>query len=119
MGSCWRESAANLNMAGVRVKRGGLSLVLHTNGGKTLIGMSTGQADDETLGISCSIVGLYNVLSGVEYHCVDGGRHCLIRLVDDHIEVIWRRDTMETIFRLAVGEYRNILRAVSHGSQAA
>ena len=103
----------------IRVRRGGLSLVLWTQGGRTLIGLCAGDCKELPDGISCSLVGLYNVLSGIEYLAVDSGKQCLVRLQEAHVEMVWKRGSVDAIFRLSVPEYRSVLSSLSEGTRGA
>jgi len=105
-------------MVSVRVKRGGLSLIISTDGGKTYLGLAPGSPKEAQDAIPCSIVGLYNVLSGVDYQAVGLGNHCLIRQQEKHVELVWRRGNTDTVFRLSASEYRTLLKQMSEGKEA-
>ena len=94
-------------------------MILSTKGGKTYLSLSPGNSKDIPDGIACSVVGLYNVLSGVEYHALTSGLHCLVRLQGNNVELVWKRGRTDTVFRLSVPEYRNLLGQMSDGSQRA
>jgi hypothetical protein len=103
----------------VRVRRGGLSLVLGTQGGKTFIGLSARHTAELPEVVTCSAVSLYNVLCGIECLAVDSSKQCLVRLQDNHVEVIWKRGATDTVFRLTVLEYKQILRSLNEGTREA
>ena len=69
--------------------------------------------------IPCSLIGLHNVLSGVEYVAIGEKIHCLVRLEVPNVEVVWKENRVETVMRLTVSEYAAILRNVTHGSRRA
>lgn len=107
-------------MMTARVGRGGFFLLVGSEGGQTAIGV--GSDSSKLAGASlipCSIVGLYNVLSGVEYLVVEAGRQCLIRRVDKNVEIIWKRASVDTVIRLTISEYRTLLRNASDGTRDA
>ena len=103
-----------------RVGRGGFAVVLKIEGGQAAIGVGSGSGKlpDSAL-IPCSIVGLYNVLSGVEYLAVQTERQCLIRLEGSHVELTWKRGTVDTVFRLTALEYKNLIRHVGESTRNA
>ena len=96
-------------------------MTLKLEGGQAAICLSTSDAKTAELKfLSCSIIGLHNVLSGVEYLAVTTDQQCLIRRQDKHIEVVWKRKRSETVIRLSITEYRNLLKAGGDtGSNAA
>jgi hypothetical protein len=107
-------------MVSGRVYRGGLFLVLTIDGGQAWIGLAAGSSrDSEPALIPCSLVGLFNVLSGVEYNAVGSDRQCRVRAMESHVELIWKREKSDTVFRLTKNEYRNLLRSVGDESQRA
>ena len=108
-------------MMTARVGRGGFFVLLQIEGGQTAIGVGSNSSKltGESL-IRCSLVGLYNVLSGVEYQAVEATRQCLIRLQDKHVEVIWKQGNADTVFRLTLAEYKHLLlRTGSESNRAA
>ena len=95
-----------------RVRRGGFILTLRLEGGQAAICVSTSDAKSPELKfLSCSIIGLHNVLSGVEYLAVTADQQCLIRRQDKNIELVWKGKRSETVIRLSLTEYRNLLKA--------
>jgi hypothetical protein len=94
-------------------------VVLCTDEGKTLMGLATGASVETLDWIACSIVGLYNVLSGVDYVAVDQGKDCLIRRVNQNVELVWKHGNIDTLFRLTIGEYKDMLNQVSDGKRGA
>lgn len=95
-----------------RVRRGGFIFTLRLEGGQAAICLSSCDAKSTELDfLSCSIIGLHNVLSGVDYLAISGDEQCLIRRQDKHIELVWKRKRSETVLRLSLNEYRNLLKA--------
>jgi len=94
------------------VRRSGFTFTLRLEGGQAGICLSSGDAKSPELRfLSCSIIGLHNVLSGVEYHAITADQQCLIRRQDKHVELLWKTKKSETVIRLSQSEYRNLLRA--------
>ena len=106
-------------MGVVRVKRGGFTLTLMTVGGDTFVSLVGGKSKVIIEEIGCSPVGLLNVLNGVEYVAVEGGRQCLVRLQGQHVELILRRGKVDAVFRLTIDEYRFLLDSASQERESA
>ena len=103
-----------------RVRRGGFTFTLRLEAGQAAISLSNGEpTSSEPHFLSCSIVGLHNVLGGTEYLAVASGQHCLLRRQDKHVELVWKRKQTETVIRLSVAEYRNLLKAGGENSRSA
>ncbi len=103
-----------------RVRRGGFILTLRLEGGQAAICLSTSDAKSAELTyLSCSIVGLHNVLGGVDYLAVTPDQQCLIRRQDKHIELLWKQKRSETVIRLSLTEYRNLLKAGGDAGRSA
>jgi len=100
-------------MMTARVGRGGFHIVLQTKKGRASIALTGAGKSSHSSGISCSLIGLYNVLSGVDYVAVDGDHSCLVRQHGSHIEMVWKQGAVDTVIRLTKGEYRGLLKCAS------
>ena len=96
-----------------------MSLVLGSQGGHTVIGLAATNSREMPECVSCSIVGLYNVLSGIEYVTVEGDKQCLVRLHGPNVEVVWKRGQVDAVIRLSIAEYRHVLRCMNEGTRGA
>jgi hypothetical protein len=90
-----------------------------TVGGDTFVSLSGGKSKVIIEEIGCSPVGLLNVLNGVEYVAVSGGRQCLARLQGKHVELILRRGKVDAVFRLTVDEYRYLVSSADEQRESA
>ena len=101
-----------------RVGRSGFHIVLTLESGGASIGLAGAGKDSALVSIPCSFVGLYNVLSGVDYSAVSVNATCFIRRRDSHVELLWKRGTVETLLRLTKDEYRGLLNCASEEFRA-
>ncbi len=95
----------------MRLGRGGLFLLLRSEQGHGSIGLLHSKEDPASaVFIPCSLVGLRTVLSGLEYATAQQDRHCAVRRVHPHVEIIWHSgETFQTVVRVTAEEFEHSL----------
>jgi hypothetical protein len=98
-------------MVAIRLGRGGLFFLLRSDAGQGSIGLSHSREDPGApLYIRCSLVGLRTVLNGLEYVAADQGRHCSVKRIGGHIEMVWHAgDKFQTVIRVTTHEFEQAL----------
>jgi hypothetical protein len=98
-------------MATMRLGRGGLFLLLRSEQGHGSIGLlHTKENPADAVFIPCSLVGLRTVLNGLEYATAQQDRHCAVKRIGSHVEIIWHSgDTFQTVVRLTARDFEHAL----------
>lgn len=86
-------------------------MLLRSEHGHGSIGLLHSKEDPaQAIFIPCSLVGLRTVLNGLDYISTQQGRHCAVKKIGPHIEIIWHSgDTFQTVIRLSARDFEHAL----------